>query len=164
LSIYIPALKSQAGTIISGATGISTLVNIGTGLSDLILLPLKARRDDGRVMLGVQKGVGSAMRRIGGEGVRIGSKIAAGGTVFFEEVDERLNGTIHSSQSKFAEQPAGVVEGAGMAVRALRQGVAGGVVGALRGGSEAVTKVVIGVGNWGDRGRKAREEEKYKQG
>lgn len=67
-------------------------------------------------------------------------------------------------RSKFSEQPSGVLEGAGMAVRALREGGKGGVLKGMIGGGEALTKVAIGVGNSISEGRKEREEEKYKQG
>jgi hypothetical protein len=76
---WLPQLKMQAANVLSGVTGVSSLVNIGGGMADLILLPLnQARLKDGRVMLGLQQGVSSFTKAATMETIKLGSKLAAG--------------------------------------------------------------------------------------
>lgn len=52
LNIWLPHIKLQAPSVISGVTGVSSLVNIGGGIADLILLPLEQFRKDGHIIRG----------------------------------------------------------------------------------------------------------------
>lgn len=134
----MPHLKLQAPKVITGVTGIGSLVNIAGGVADLILLPLdQVSRKDGRIVYGLQQGVSSLAKTTAMEAIKLGSKLTAGlirttsyqsGTqVWLEHADEIFTGSSASSSSssskqtvsKLAQQPKDIFQGAGLAVESL---------------------------------------------
>ena len=53
MSEWLPYIRStQVPRVISGVTGVRSLVNLGTGVADLILLPIEQYKKDGRIIRG----------------------------------------------------------------------------------------------------------------
>lgn len=115
---WVPQLKLQFPNVISGVTGVSSLINISGSIADLILLPLAmSRKKDGRVIHGFQQGVTSFAKTTTMETIKMGSKVAAGTQVLLEQADDILSGESRSSgsksrnTSKFSEQPKDLSQG-----------------------------------------------------
>ena len=118
---------------------IRSLVNLGSGVADLILLPIEQYKKDGRVIRGLQKGTQSFARATTMEAIKFGTKLAVGTQILLEHADEILSfesqagtdtrnnssGTItvgtveddfdsddeNTKISKYADQPADLNEG-----------------------------------------------------
>merc|ERR1711916_97129 len=79
--------------LVAAAGGVSPLrpvVSLGTGLSDLVLLPLEYYGRDGRVGTGIQRGVSSFLRRLAGEASNMGANLDVGAHVVLEQADDLL--------------------------------------------------------------------------
>jgi hypothetical protein len=129
VSAWLPHITStQIPGVVSGVAPIRSLVNIGTGVADLILLPFDQYKKDGRIVKGIQHGVSSFARTTTSEAVKLGTKLAMGAQVVLEQADQILNytsqpTTISSSfedgklvgnrnvVSKYAQQPSNMNEG-----------------------------------------------------
>ncbi len=68
-------------------------MNVGSGLADLILLPIAQYRKDGRLVLGLQKGARSFVKTTALEAVKMGAKLATGTQVILEGAENILAGT-----------------------------------------------------------------------
>jgi hypothetical protein len=54
LEVWLPHIKqTQLPHLASGITGIRSIVNIGTGIADLVLLPIEQFKKDGRIVRGI---------------------------------------------------------------------------------------------------------------
>lgn len=54
LEVWLPHIKeTQLPHLASGITGIRSIVNIGTGIADLVLLPIEQFKKDGRIFRGI---------------------------------------------------------------------------------------------------------------
>jgi autophagy-related protein 2 len=70
-------------------------VNLGSGVADLILLPLdeyNKRDKGGSVSRGIQKGAKSFLKNATMESLKLGSKLADGTQVLLEQAEELLLG------------------------------------------------------------------------
>jgi hypothetical protein len=135
---WLPHIKStQVPNVVSGVAPIRSLVNIGSGVADLILLPIEQYKKDGRVFRGLQKGTQSFARATTMEAIKFGTKLAVGTQILLEHADEILsfdpqtgtdnknnsNNTVTIEEfdsddentkeliSKYADQPADLNEG-----------------------------------------------------
>ena len=117
--------------LVAAAGGVSPLrpvVSLGTGLSDLVLLPLEYYGRDGRVGTGIQRGVSSFLRRLAVEASNMGANLAVGAHVVLEQADDLLTPShVPRSESraisKYAGQPSNVSEGVRHAYRSLARGI-----------------------------------------
>ncbi|OZJ05664.1 hypothetical protein BZG36_01405, partial [Bifiguratus adelaidae] len=129
---WLPHIKStQIPNVVSGVSPIRSLVNLGNGVADLILLPVEQYKKDGRILRGVQKGTRSFAKATTMEAIKIGSRLAAGTQVILENADQMF-GRGQGSQgeiiaqgettmySKFADQPSDIGEGLEYAYKSLR--------------------------------------------
>ncbi|KAJ3015495.1 autophagy- protein 2 [Thoreauomyces humboldtii] len=148
LGQWLPHIRStQIPNMASGVTGVRSLVNIGSGLADLVLLPLEQYKKDGRIIRGLQKGAKSFAKAATSETIKIGTKLAVGTQGLLEQADEIFGGegsggggasesgpgsprsfAHHQGGadhvSKYAEQPSDVKEGVELAYRSLSRNVA----------------------------------------
>lgn len=86
--MWTPDVKAnQLADVISGVSPIRSLVNVGSGVADLVLLPIAQYRKDGRLVRGVQKGTAAFMRSTGMEAIKIGARLAAGTQVILEQAE-----------------------------------------------------------------------------
>ncbi|CAG8708357.1 6789_t:CDS:2, partial [Funneliformis mosseae] len=149
---WLPHIKStQVPNVVSGVAPIRSLVNLGSGVADLILLPIEQYKKDGRIIRGLQKGTESFARATTMEAIRFGTKLAVGTQILLEQADEILsfesqtgtntrsstNPTISTIDeefdseednikeliSKYADQPADLNEGIEAAYKSLRANI-----------------------------------------
>ncbi|KAF2218206.1 hypothetical protein BDZ85DRAFT_117169 [Elsinoe ampelina] len=77
--IWMPDIKAnQLPGIISGLATVSPLVNLGTGFAEVIAVPIREYRKDGRVVRSIQKGAVHLMRNTTSEIARFGARVAVG--------------------------------------------------------------------------------------
>lgn len=99
MSKWLPRVyETQLPSVASGIAGVRSLVNLGSGVADLILLPLdeyNKRDKGGSVSRGIQKGAKSFLKNATMESLKLGSKLADGTQVLLEQAEELLLG--HSS-------------------------------------------------------------------
>ncbi|CAG8475052.1 4609_t:CDS:10 [Paraglomus occultum] len=139
--------NTQVSNVLSGVAPIRSLVNIGSGVVDLILLPVEQYKKDGRIIRGLQKGTQSFAKATTMEAIKLGTKLAVGTQVMLEHADEILSfnsddksgrgasmSTAASEDdsdddnqegkpSKYAQQPADINEGIEAAYKSLRQNI-----------------------------------------
>ncbi|CAJ0907099.1 16058_t:CDS:10 [Entrophospora sp. SA101] len=144
---WLPHIKNtQVPSFVSGVTPIRSLVNIGSGVADLILLPIEQYKKDGRIIRGLQKGTQSFARATTMEAIKFGTKLAVGTQILLEHADEilsfetqpRTNNRNVSEDlednseeedddkeliSKYANPPADLNEGIEAAYKSLRQNI-----------------------------------------
>ena len=77
----------QSYKYVTGVQPIRSLVNVGAGVADLVLVPLAQYKRDGKVARGVRKGAESFVRRVATETVGITARLAVGATSLLETVD-----------------------------------------------------------------------------
>lgn len=123
------------------------MVNVGSGVADLILLPIEQYRKDGRVARGVQRGTNSFVRSTALEMMKLGAKLATGTQVILEKAEGVLGGRLGDEEvigevpwqmpgegdvsseeeaevvSRYANQPGGAREGVQAAYKSLSKNV-----------------------------------------
>ncbi|KAI8059012.1 hypothetical protein BC940DRAFT_314453 [Gongronella butleri] len=98
---WLPHIKqTQVPHMVSGVTPIRSMVNLGSGIADLVLIPLQQYRRDGRVIKGLQKGTQSFARSTAMEIIKLSALLASGTNVIWEHA---LNSTSASSSSSSAQ-------------------------------------------------------------
>lgn len=135
--IWTPDVKAnQLADVVSGITPIRSVVNVGSGLADLVLLPLDQYQRDKRWTRGLQKGFASFSRSTALESLRIGARLATGTQVVLEKAEAvlgaRLKGNVTaealsdelpaatSSTSRYSTQPDTLEEGMRDAYASMR--------------------------------------------
>lgn len=144
--LWTPDVKAtQLVDVISGVAPIRSMVNVGSGVADLVLLPIAQYKKDGRILRGLQKGTRAFVQSTAMETIKLGARLATGTQVILEETENVLGGqfrnpvtaetlqipydsdTADDDQedliSRYAAQPSGVAEGVQSAYRSLRKGV-----------------------------------------
>lgn len=86
--------NNQLVDVISGVAPIRSVVNVGSGVADLILLPIEQYRKDGRLARGVQLGANSFVRSTAMEVMKLGARLATGTQVILEKAEGVLGGNI----------------------------------------------------------------------
>ncbi|KAH9996789.1 hypothetical protein BJV77DRAFT_960396 [Russula vinacea] len=95
--LWTPDVKAtQLADVVSGVAPIRSVVNVGSGVADLVLLPIAQYRKDGRVVRGLQKGTKAFVRSTAMEAVKLGAQLATGTQVILEQAENVLG-------SKFSE-------------------------------------------------------------
>ena len=140
---------TQLVDVISGVSPIRSVVNVGSGVADLVLLPIAQYKKDGRVVRGLQKGTTAFMKSTAMEAIKLGARLATGTQVILEQAENVIGGqfkdpitaeTVPGSPfldelggqlgdeedtgdliSRYAQQPMNVQEGMQSAYRSLRR-------------------------------------------
>lgn len=134
---------TQLVDVISGVSPIRSVVNVGSGVADLILLPIAQYKKDGRIVRGVQKGTKAFVQSTAMEAIKLGARLATGTQVILEQAENVLGGQFKDSVttealqipyenedaegleedliSRYAAQPAGLKEGVQSAYRSLQR-------------------------------------------
>ncbi|ODV94319.1 hypothetical protein PACTADRAFT_51177 [Pachysolen tannophilus NRRL Y-2460] len=90
---WMPDIKStQLGGVLAGLAPVRSIVKIGSGFKDLVAVPIKEYRKDGRAMRSLQKGVFTFARTTSNELLKFGVKLAAGTQTLLENTEEALGG------------------------------------------------------------------------
>lgn len=77
--VWMPDVKrNQLPTILAGLAPVRSLVNIGTGVRDVVAIPIREYKKDGRIVRSVQKGAFQFGRTTASELARLGAKVAIG--------------------------------------------------------------------------------------
>lgn len=151
--LWTPDVKAnQLVDVISGVSPIRSAVNVGSGVADLVLLPIAQYKKDGRIIRGLQKGTNSFIKSTAMEALQLGARLATGTQVILEQAEMVLGGQYKEFMtgepmyvgsprdsdhippnaeyvgegdlySKYAEQPVNVKEGVHSAYRTLSQNI-----------------------------------------
>ncbi|KAI6784189.1 Autophagy-related protein-like protein [Emericellopsis cladophorae] len=77
--IWTPdVIKEQLPGVLAGLAPVRSLVTIGGGFRDLVEIPIKEYKKDGRVLRSFSKGANAFVRTTGTEIIKLGAKIAIG--------------------------------------------------------------------------------------
>lgn len=136
--IWTPDVKrTQLAGVLAGVAPVRHLVNVGSGFRDLIEIPIKEYKKDGRIVRSIGKGAAAFARTTGTEIVKLGAKVAVGTQYVLQGAEDMLTkpsaegssstGETASLQtgweeedmepeekkqiSLYADQPTGVVQG-----------------------------------------------------
>lgn len=94
---------TQLADVLSGVAPIRSVVNVGSGVADLVLLPIAQYRKDGRVIRGVQKGTKAFVQSTAMEAVKLGARLATGTQVILEQAENVLGSTGTGQQFEVGE-------------------------------------------------------------
>jgi hypothetical protein len=102
--------RHQAHRYLAGVQPIRSLVNVGGGVADLVLLPLQHYRQHGSIKRGVQRGLASFLRNVTLESMAAAARLAQGAQTILESVDDvltyRPTPLPSHAHSQFAQQRA----------------------------------------------------------
>lgn len=91
--LWTPDVKAnQLVDVISGVSPIRSAVNVGSGVADLVLLPIAQYKKDGRIIRGLQKGTTAFLKSTAMEAIRLGARLATGTQVVLEQTENVLGG------------------------------------------------------------------------
>jgi autophagy-related protein 2 len=149
--LWTPDVKAtQLVDVISGVAPIRSVVNVGSGVADLVLLPIAQYKKDGRIVRGVQKGTTAFVKSTAMEAIKLGARLATGTQVILEQAEGVLGGQFKhpittetlqvpvlgdefmqrglnasdealDSISKYAQQPVDIKEGMQSAYKSLQR-------------------------------------------
>ncbi|CAG8790251.1 9429_t:CDS:2, partial [Racocetra fulgida] len=118
-SAWLPHItNTQVPNVVSGVAPIRSLVNIGSGVADLILLPIEQYKKDGRIIKGLslsyyQRDVNGQSRELKGtqsfakattmEAIKYGTKLAVGTQILLEQAEEILSFESQTGNSSNAD-------------------------------------------------------------
>ena len=98
--IWTPDVKShQLADFLAGINPVRSVVNLGTGVAELVLLPVQQYQKDGRLSRGVQKGTTKFAKTTALEAVKLGARLASGTQVILEKAEHMLGARSASSSS-----------------------------------------------------------------
>jgi hypothetical protein len=97
---------NQSHRYLAGVQPIRSLVTVGAGVADLVLVPVQQYRKDRHLLRGIRRGVSSFASAVSGETLRVTARMVQGAQGILEGVNEVLIGPDPP------QQPAGVGGGA----------------------------------------------------
>ena len=132
--IWMPDVKhNQLPGVLAGLSPIRSIVNVGGGVRDLVVIPIREYRKDGRVMRSFQKGATAFAKTTTSELAKLGAKLAIGTQTVLQGAEDLLNpprparsdrsdistgweeGDTEEEEKKqislYADQPLGLVQG-----------------------------------------------------
>lgn len=91
--VWMPDIRrNQLGDVLAGLAPVRSIVRLGTGLKDLVVVPVREYKKDGRVMRSLQKGAWQFARTTTSELVKFGAKLAAGTQTILENAEQAMGG------------------------------------------------------------------------
>lgn len=130
--IWMPDIKkTQLPGVLAGLAPVRSLVTVGGGVRDLVVIPLREYRKDGRVVRSIQKGALTFAKTTTSELVKLGAKLAIGTQTVLQGAEEFLvspgpsttterqheweDAALDEEEKKqislYADQPIGVMQG-----------------------------------------------------
>ncbi|KAI9771088.1 MAG: autophagy- protein 2 [Geoglossum simile] len=126
--IWMPDIKqNQLPGVLAGLAPVRSLVNVGGGVRDLVVVPMREYRKDGRVVRSIQKGALAFAKTTTSELVKLGAKLAIGTQTVLQGAEGFLLNPGQRGESKwedtdidedekkiislYADQPVGVRQG-----------------------------------------------------
>lgn len=125
-NIWMPDVKrNQLPGILAGLAPFRPLVDVGSGIKDLVVVPMREYKKDGRIVRSIQKGALAFAKTTTTELVILGAKLALGTQTVLQDAETMLapdptNGKWDDADvdedskkqiSLYADQPIGVVQG-----------------------------------------------------
>ncbi|KAF2496737.1 hypothetical protein BU16DRAFT_340567 [Lophium mytilinum] len=87
-AIWTPdVIKNQIPNIIAGLSGVRSLVNVGSGVKDLFVIPVQEYKKDGRIVRSLQKGAFAFGKNTTIGMARLGAKLAVGAQTALEGIE-----------------------------------------------------------------------------
>lgn len=90
--------KNQLAGVLSGLAPVRSIINIGSGVNNLVTVPLKEYKKDGRLVRSLQVGAVAFTKVTSGELLKLGAKLAAGTQTILENTEEVLGGSGSSAR------------------------------------------------------------------
>ncbi|KAJ9485065.1 Autophagy-related protein 2 [Penicillium thymicola] len=123
--IWMPDVKqNQLPGVLAGLAPIRSLVNVGGGVRDLVVVPMREYQKDGRIVRSIQKGALAFAKTTSNELVKLGAKLAIGTQTVLQGAEDMLttpsapaydDDSLDEDEAKkislYADQPVGVVQG-----------------------------------------------------
>jgi autophagy-related protein 2 len=124
--IWMPDVKrTQLPTVLAGLAPVRSIVNVSSGIKDLVEIPLKEYKKDGRIVRSIGKGAAAFARTTGTELVKLGAKLAIGTQYALQGAEGMLTNTRADTNwdddevepedkkqiSLYADQPSNVIHG-----------------------------------------------------
>lgn len=119
--IWMPDVKkNQLPGVLAGLAPIRSLVNVGGGVRDLVVVPMREYKKDGRIVRSIQKGAVAFAKTTSNELVKLGAKLAIGTQTVLQGAEDLLTTPSPYDEddedeakkvSLYADQPVGVVQG-----------------------------------------------------
>ncbi|KAL6713882.1 autophagy-related protein 2 [Lecanora helva] len=129
--IWMPDVKrNQLPGILAGLAPVRSLVNVSSGVRDLVVVPVREYQKDGRVVRSLQKGAVAFAKTTTSELVKMGAKLAIGTHTILQGAEDLLSPSPSSNTeaaggwedaeldeeekdqiSKYADQPVGIIQG-----------------------------------------------------
>ena len=104
--LWMPDVKrNQLPGVLAGLAPIRSLVNVGGGVRDLVVVPMKEYRKDGRVVRSIQRGAVAFARTTTTELVRLGAKLAIGTQTVLQGAEDFLNQQPPPPQQQQQQRP-----------------------------------------------------------
>ncbi|KXT12390.1 hypothetical protein AC579_1710 [Pseudocercospora musae] len=89
--IWMPDIKrNQLPRVLAGLAPVRSLVNIGSGMRDVVAIPVREYRKDGRIVRSIQKGAFHFGKTTASELARLGAKVALGTQTMLANAEEFL--------------------------------------------------------------------------
>lgn len=102
--IWTPDVKrTQLAGVLAGVAPVRHLVNVGSGFRDLIEIPIKEYKKDGRIVRSIGKGAAAFARTTGTEIVKLGAKMATGTQYVLQGAEVMLTKRTGEASESFGE-------------------------------------------------------------
>lgn len=137
--IWSPDVKAnQLPGVLAGLAPVRSIVNVGSGFKDLVEIPIREYKKDGRVIRSISRGAAAFARTTGTELVKLGAKLAVGTQYALQGAEEMLTDQRQTEEtwedddldeedrrqiSLYADQPTGVISGIRGGYRSLARDV-----------------------------------------
>lgn len=123
-NIWTPDVRNnQLPGVLAGLAPVRSLVDVGSGVRDLIAVPIREYRKDGRLVRSIQRGAIAFAKTTTTELINLGAKLAIGTQQVLQDTEEALapqrpgydteddDPDSHRQISLYADQPLGIVQG-----------------------------------------------------
>ncbi|KAI1806103.1 hypothetical protein F4811DRAFT_189671 [Daldinia bambusicola] len=137
--IWMPDVKrNQLPGVLAGLAPVRSLVNVGSGFRNLVEVPIREYKKDGRIVRSISKGAVAFAKTTGTEIVKLGAKLAVGTQYALQGAEgmlvkqpqphqvvgwdeEEADAEEPKQISLYADQPTGVIQGVRGAYASLRR-------------------------------------------
>ncbi|KAI9806429.1 MAG: autophagy- protein 2 [Piccolia ochrophora] len=126
--IWMPDIKkTQLSGVIAGLAPVRSIANVGSGVRNLVVIPIQEYKKDGRVVRSIQKGAFAFAKTTTTELVKLGAKLAIGTQTILQGAEDSLSKPAQHGENEweaadldeeerksislYADQPGGVAQG-----------------------------------------------------
>jgi autophagy-related protein 2 len=120
-NIWSPDVRrNQLPSVLSGLAPVRPLVDVASGVRDLVAVPIREYKKDGRIVRSIQKGAIAFAKTTSTELITLGAKLAIGTQQVLQSAEGMLVTAEHQDAgddetrrqlSLYADQPLGIVQG-----------------------------------------------------